>query len=138
MRRRLIDSSTFVPAPNPLRLLLSGLLSAEGVLGALWVAEQVPSIATVAVAPLLVIVARAVAGALQLTSGWLLIARRLPAVAIARVAVLASVVVTTVGIGGRLTPTDMDPAFRWYAVAIYAAYAGGLLIGLRHLGRRDW
>jgi hypothetical protein len=96
------------------------------------VAEQLPSIGMFAAGPLLVVVARAVVGALQLISGWLLFGARPPAVPIARIAVVSSAVVTTVGIGGRLAPTDLDPAFRWYAVAAYWAYA----LGLRWLLKR--
>jgi hypothetical protein len=120
---------------NALGPIAASLLAIEGALGALWVAGRLPLIASTDPGPLVVILVRAVAGALQLTGAWLLFERRDAAVPIARIAILASAAVTTVGIGLRVAPTNLDPALRWYFVGAYWAYALALLWVVRRVGR---
>lgn len=120
---------------NALGPIAATLLAIEGALGALWVTGRLALIASTDPGPIAVILARAVVGALQLTGAWLLFERRDAAVPIARVAVLGSVIVTTVGIGWRLAPTNLDPALRWYFVGAYWVYALALLSVIRRVGR---
>jgi hypothetical protein len=114
--------------------LVAYLLIAEGLLGALWLANLVPVIAAHGPVTIALIVARGLVAAAQLMSGWLLIRRRPPGAPIARGALLASAALVILEIGLRLAPSNLDPTFRWPVVAAYGAYAMALRWSLRPEG----
>ncbi len=66
---------------------------------------------------------RGLSGALEATGGWLLLQQNPAAHAIARSGVLLAAIYATLGIGARLAPTNLDPAFRMPVVFGYWAYA---------------
>jgi len=80
---------------------------------------------------------RGLVGALQFTSGWLLLTRRLPAVVRAQAALVASALLVVLESGFRLVPTNALPTYRWVWVAVYAVYAIGMCLFLSSLAKRD-
>ena len=103
--------------------ILGLLLTAEGVWTLVWLTQLLSSLGWRDKASVAVILTRGVVGAMQLTTGWGLASRRPSALALARWVLVASAVLLTIEIGSRLTPTDIDPTYRWPLVAVYWAYA---------------
>ena len=99
------------------------LLIAEGLLEALWLANVVPVIAAHGPLTVVLLIARGLVAAALLMSGWQILGSRLPAAAIARGALIASAVLITLEIGMRLSPSNLDPTFRWPVVVAYWGYA---------------
>jgi len=107
------------------RRLLGLLLVAEGVSTAVWLAQLLPTLGWRDRSSVALMAARAVVGAMQLTSGWWVSTRRPPGAVLARWALVLSAVLTTFEFGARLTPTDLDPTYRWPLVWAYWVYALG-------------
>lgn len=128
MRRCLVPDSSplycLVPDFVLLRVL-SFLLVAEGVTTLFWLVQFVPSLGWRDRASVATILARGLVGAMQLTSGWWLATRRQSAPALARLSLLLSAGLLTLEIGARLSPTNLDPTFRWPVVLAYWIYALG-------------
>jgi hypothetical protein len=59
----------------------------------------------------------------QFSSGWMVMGRRRPGPALARWTYAASAVLVTLELGFRFAPTNLFPAYRWWAVGLYWAYA---------------
>jgi hypothetical protein len=113
-----------MPDPRPIvRRLLSFLLIAEGVTTLFWLVQLLSSLMWRDRASIAIVLARGVVGAMQLTSGWWLAMQRLAAPALARVSLLLSAGLITLEIGARLSPSDLDPTFRWPLVGAYWVYA---------------
>jgi hypothetical protein len=116
---------------SPLRILIGGVLILEGLSAALGVASRLTMLPAYPIPVLLMIAARALVGALEAMSGWLLLDQRPAAVPLARLAILLSAVHVTLGVGFGFAPTNLDPAFRtpfvigyWiFAALVWAALA---------------
>jgi hypothetical protein len=110
------------------------LLIAEGVYTLFWLVQLLPSLGWRNGASVALIAARAIAGAIQLSTGWGLSSRRPSALSIAPWIFASSAALLTIELGGQLTPTNLDPTFRWPVVVAYWIYAGltiGILRGSR-------
>ena len=114
-----------------MRQLLALLLVLEGIATPIWIARLLPSLAAYDALVLVVIVARLVTAAGLFMGGWLLTNQRPAAAPIARAALLVSAVLTTMEIGFRMAPSNLDPTFRWPVVALYWVYALGVSWYLR-------
>jgi hypothetical protein len=106
-----------------IRRLLSFLLIAEGVTTLAWLVQLMPSLGWRDRSSVAIVLARGVVGAMQLTSGWWLATGRQSAPAMARAALLVSAALITVELGARMSPTNLDPTFRWPIVGAYWIYA---------------
>lgn len=109
------------------------LLVIDALLSGVWLASQLPLFAAQDALVIVLLIARGFTAAALFIGGWLLLERRPAAFAIARGALLVSAALITAEIGFRLTPSNLDPTFRWPVVALYWVYA----VVLRwYLGRR--
>jgi hypothetical protein len=106
-----------------MRHILAILLMLEGLSTGLWVTGLLPTLVVYDAVALALIALRALVGVLAFASGWWLLSRRPLGVVMARWALLLSAVLTTVEIGGRLAPSNLDPAFRWWYVTAHWVYA---------------
>jgi len=89
-----------------------------------WIARHLSGLMARDAVTIAVVAARGLVGALALVSGMWLIERRPIAIVSARVTLVASAVLTTLELGWRLAPSNLDPAWRWPVGAgswIYAA-----------------
>src|SRR4051812_1723816 len=112
------------------RTVLGPLLIAEALLTSFWIARHLPGLFARDTITVVIIAIRAMAAALALMSGMWLIERRPIARSAARVALVASATLTTLELGCRLAPSNVDPAWRWPLVAASWMYAGAWLIAL--------
>jgi hypothetical protein len=105
------------------RRLLGLILIAEAMIAGLSTMRSIPDLPGYDAIAITLIVATAAVGALQLTSGVLLMERRLPGPALGRIALLLSAVLTTLVVGFRLAPSDVYYWIRWEFAAGYWVYA---------------
>ena len=117
-----------------MRRLLGLILIAEAILAGLSTLRSIPDLPGYDAIAITLIVASAAVGALQLTSGVLLVERKLPGPALGRIALLLSAALTTLVVGYRLAPSDIYYWIRWEFVAGYWAYAA---IGIWALREKD-
>ena len=103
--------------------LVAACLLVEGALTVMWLTSLLSTLAAYDFLTLTIIAARGLVGALQLTSGWLLLGERLPARIFASWAFALSAILLAVELGARLSPSNLDPTFRWPAVVLYSVYA---------------
>ena len=113
------------------RYVLGPLLMIEALVTSVWIARHLSGLMARDGVTIAVVAARALVGALALVSGMWLIERRPIAVATARLTLVASAVLTTLELGWRLAPSNLDPAWRWPVVAASWIYALAWLIVLR-------
>lgn len=106
-----------------MRRLLGLILIAEAMLAGLSTLRSIPDLPGYDALAITLIVASAAVGALQLTSGVLLLERRLPGPALGRIALLLSAALTTLVVGYRLAPSDIYYWIRWEFVAGYWLYS---------------
>ena len=106
-----------------MRRLLGLILIAEAMLAGLSTLRSIPDLPGYDAIAITLIVASAAVGALQLTSGVLLLERRLPGPALGRIALLLSAALTTLVVGYRLAPSDIYYWIRWEFVAGYWLYS---------------
>ena len=106
-----------------MRIILAILLMLEATQTGLWVAGLLPTFTVYDWIAIAVIVLRAMVGAFQFASGWLLIRRLPPADRFAESAFLASAALMTVEIGFGVAPSSLFPEFRWPVVGAYWLYA---------------
>jgi hypothetical protein len=110
--------------------LLGFLFLLEAALTGLWITRLLPSLGVYDATADVLIASRALVGAVELMTWWLIHGRRPTAVPLARVVLVASAVLTTLEIGWRIAPSNMDPAWRWPYVTAYWIYAAGWLLFL--------
>lgn len=103
--------------------VLGFLLIAEGVSTLFWLVTLLSSLWWRDRSSVVVIIARGVIGALQLVSGWGLASRSVSAPALARWALGLSAALLALEIGFHLSPSNLDPTYRWPLVWAYAVYA---------------
>lgn len=96
-----------------------------------WIARHLPGLTSRAGVTIVIVAARAIVGALGLVSGMWLIERRPIAIVTARVTLVASAVLTTLELGWRLAPSNLDPAWRVPFIAGSWIYALVWLLVLR-------
>ena len=113
-----------------IRAVLAPLLIVEALMTSVWIARHLPGLFARDAATIAIIAVRAIVGVLALMSGVWLIERRPIAAATARVTLVASAILTTLELGWRLAPTNVDPAWRWPVVAGAWIYAGAALVVL--------
>ena len=112
--------------------LLGILLIVEAAWRVPGIAGIVYTMATYDLVADVLIAARVVVTALQLTAGSLLLRRRPPAVPLALAALVSSAALLTLEAGFRLAPSGVYSFWRWQVVAAYAVYA---LVGVLILRR---
>jgi hypothetical protein len=122
---------------SALRLAPAVLLILEGLSSGVWVAGLLGSLQGHGAVAVILVLARGLVGALQFTSGWLLLTRRLPAIVLAQAALLVSALLVVLETGFRLVPSNAVPTYRWLWVAVYLAYALGMSVFLSSLAKRD-
>jgi len=103
--------------------------------GALRVAGLLPRLSVYDSVAIALIVLRALIGAWQFVSGWLLANQRPQGLAMAPWALLASATLTVFELGLNLAPTDIYYWLRWQVTGGYAVYAIAAAAYLR--SRRD-
>jgi len=113
------------------RTALGALLIVEAAIAALSTLQSLPALPGYDPVAVALILARAAVGALQLSSGYLLVEKRLAGPALGQAALLASAIVTTLTVGYRLAPSDVYYWIRWQFVAGYWVYAVGGIWFLR-------
>jgi len=111
--------------------VLAFLLIAEGVSTLFWIVMLVPSLGWRDRSSVAVIIARGVIGALQLVGGWGLAIRSASAPVLARWALGLSAALLVLEVGLRMSPSNLDPTFRWPLVSAYAVYALAAIVILR-------
>ena len=121
---------------RPLRLLAAALLLFDGLSAAFGVATATAGLAAHSPGVIAMVGLRALAGACEASGGWLLLQENPAATPIARVGVLLAACYATFGIGLRLAPTNLDPAFRQPVVVGYWAFAL-VVLGLLRTARRS-
>jgi hypothetical protein len=107
------------------------LLLLEGFWTALWIAGLLPSLAGHSSRVVTVITLRATVGVAQIMAARFLLAGRAGGRAIAQVALIGSAALLTIELGARMSPSNLDPSWRWPVVAAYWIYAAALSVRLR-------
>jgi hypothetical protein len=102
---------------------VAGLLFLEVVVNSLWIARVLSSIPFRPPLDWMLFLARAVVTALELTAAGHVLNDREAGPVLASRVLLASAVLVTVETGFRLMPTNLDPTFKWWVVALYWMYA---------------
>lgn len=110
---------------------LALLLLLEGFWTALWIAGLLPTIGAQSRTVVTVITLRAMVGVAEIMAARFLLARRAGARPLAQMTLIGSATLLTVEIGARLSPTNMDPTYRWPLVAAYWIYAVAVSAYLR-------
>ena len=95
-----------------MRRLIGAILIVEAAIAGLATLQSIPALAGYDAVAVVLILARAGVGALQFTSGLLLMEKRAPGGTLARLALFLSAVVTTMAVGFRWAPSDASAARR--------------------------
>ena len=103
------------------------LLLLEGLSSALRFATRFSYVMIYPALTVSLIAMRLVVAVQQFGAGWMVIGGRPPGPPFARVALAQSAVLVTFELGFGLAPTNLFPAYRWWAVGVYWIYA---LIGI--------
>src|SRR5262245_17673538 len=112
--------------------LIALLLIIEGLSTGLWIAKVVPILDSFGLTAIVLVVLRALIGAMQLMGGVFILGGRRTAVGLSQTALFVSASLTTLEIGARLTPNNLIPSLRWPLVAGYWVYAAGAAAYLQH------
>jgi hypothetical protein len=113
-----------------MRSFVPFVLLAEGIWTALWLAGLLPVMGVHSRAVIGVITARAIVGVGQIMAGRWLLARRPGAARLGQVVVAASAVLLVVELGARMSPSNLDPTFRWPVAGLYWLYASVMVWSL--------
>lgn len=108
-------------------LVFSVLLLLEGLSTALRTTTRLTVLLVYPPLTIAFIAARFLVAVQQFSAGWMVMSGRPPGPPIARWALLESAVLLTLELGFRFAPTNLFPAYRWWAVGGYWAYA---LVGI--------
>ena len=122
-------------APAAVRIL-GFLLIGEGIWTLVWLTQLLSSLGwrdTLSVALILI---RGATGAAELTIGTALSSRRPSAISLVRWVLPISAVLLTIELGANMTPTNLDPTYRWPVVIAYWLYASAAVWLVRHQARR--
>jgi hypothetical protein len=118
--------------------ILPTLLLLEGALSGLWIWNLLPGLAGRDALTLSLIAGRALVSVAQMVSFWCLRTRRPFAATLTTRTLLAAGVLMTCETGLRLSPTNLDPSFRWYVVVGYWAYVAVAFSTVRGTGVKMW
>ena len=103
----------------------------EVLLASLWIVQLLPSLAYRGALSCVLIGARAVLTAVEFMAARLLMKGEAAAPILARRVLLASACLMTLEVGFRLTPTNLDPTFKWWIVGSYWLYVLAAWLMLR-------
>lgn len=118
------------------RLIPAAFLFVEGLGNAIWVAGLVVALQGYGAVAVALVLARGLAGALQCSSGWMLLAGRPPGAVLGQAAFGFSAALAIFETGLRLAPSNADPTYRWLWVGVYWTYALAMILLIRS-GRHD-
>ncbi len=111
------------------RRVFALLLVLEGLSSALRFATRLPVLMFYPPLTIAFVVARLAVAVQQFSAGWMVMSGRPPGPTIARWALAESAVLVTFELGLGFAPTNLFPAYRWWAVGLYWAYAlTGILV----------
>jgi hypothetical protein len=113
-------------------ILIGLLLLVEGLSTALWIARIVPMLPALGAVVIVLGALRGLTGAMQTMGGASLLMGRRDTIKLCQLALIASALLTTLEIGARLSPNDLDPTWRWWLTSMYWIYA---LAAIAWLGR---
>jgi hypothetical protein len=119
------------------RRLIGAILILEAAIAGLATLQAIPALAGYDAIAVVLILARAAIGALQLIGGVQLLERRESGPRLATAALTLSAIVTTMVVGFRWAPSDVYYWYRWQFVAGYWIYAGAAVWYLRRQMRRQ-
>jgi hypothetical protein len=105
------------------RYLFALLLILEGLSSALRFASRLSVLMVYPPLTVAFVAARFIVAIQQFGAGWMVIGGRPPGPPMARWALAASAVLVTLELGLGFAPTNLFPAYRWWAVGLYWAYA---------------
>ena len=114
--------------------LLGAILIVEALIAIFSTLRSLPDLPGYDPIAIVLVLAAAAVGALQLTSGSMLFNRRPPGPALGQAALLLSAILTTLVVGFRLAPSDVFYWIRWEFVSGYWAYT---LLGIWILRSRQ-
>ena len=120
-----------------MRRVIGAILIVEAAVAGLATLQAIPALAGYDAIAVVLILARAVIGALQLISGVQLLERRESGPTLATTALALSAIVTTMVVGFRWAPSDIYYWYRWQFVAGYWIYAAAAIWYLRRQMRRQ-
>ena len=103
--------------------LFAGLLLLEGLSTALRTTTRLPVLMVYPPLTIAFMATRFLVAVQQFSAGWIVMGGRPPGPLIARWALLESAVLVTFELGFGFAPTNLFPAYRWWAVGWYWAYA---------------
>ena len=106
-----------------MRRVFALLLMLEGLSSALRFAARLTILMFYPPLTIAFIAARFFVAVQQFSAGWMVMSGRPPGPPIARWALLESAVLVTFELGFGFAPTNLFPAYRWWAVGWYWAYA---------------
>lgn len=110
-----------------LRHVFALLLILEGLSSALRFATRLSVLAFYPPVTIAFVVVRLIIAVQQFSAGWMVISGRTLGPVLAPWVLLESAVLVTLEIGLAFAPTNLFPAYRWWAVGFYWVYA---LIGI--------
>jgi hypothetical protein len=111
--------------------VLALLLIAEGVWTLVWLTQLLSSLGWRDKSSVALILVRGVVGALELAIGSGVSSRRASAMSLARWVLPFSAVLLTIELGANMTPTSLDPTYRWPVVIAYWLYVTAVVWFLR-------
>jgi hypothetical protein len=114
-----------------MRTALGAILIVEAAVASFAALQAIPALAGYDAIAVVLILAGAGIGALQLISGVLLLERQESGPRLATTALALSAIVTTLVVGFRLAPSDVYYWYRWQFVAGYWVYAAAAIWYLR-------
>jgi hypothetical protein len=106
-----------------MRTVFALLLILEGLSSALRFATRLPVLMVYPPLTIAFVAARFIVAIQQFSAGWMVIGARPPGPSVARWALAQSAVLVTFELGLGFAPTNLFPAYRWWAVGLYWAYA---------------
>jgi hypothetical protein len=106
-----------------MRRLFALLLILEGLSSALRFASRLPVLMFYPPLTIAFMAARFIVAVQQFSAGWMVMSGRPPGPTFARWALTESAVLVTFALGLGFAPTNLFPAYRWWAVGLYWAYA---------------
>jgi hypothetical protein len=106
-------------------ILLGLLLVVEGLSTGLWIARIVPMLSYLNALIIALAILRGLTGAMQTVGGFSLLAGRRHTIGLCQVSLIASAMLTTLEIGARIAPSNLDPTWRWPLTGAYWVYAIG-------------
>ena len=115
-----------------MRTVFALLLVLEGLSTALRTTTRLPVLMVYPPLTIAFVAARFLVAVQQFSAGWLVMGGRPPGPLLARWALAESAILVTFELGCGFAPTNLFPAYRWWAVGLYWAYALAGIFVFRH------